>query len=205
MENAILTAQKSEITEHFVYQKLSQSAMDPHNKSVLKQISDDELKHYDFWKKYTRQDAKPNKLSIWKYYLISRIFGITFGIKLMEKVEGKAQAIYEEISKYVPAAIDIEKDEKEHERKLIDLIDEERLRYVGSMVLGLNDALVELTGALAGFTLASEIHALLLWQVSLRESLRRFQWLLQSIFRPNLKKALEILLRLPLILAPPML
>jgi VIT1/CCC1 family predicted Fe2+/Mn2+ transporter len=93
-------------------------------------------------------------LTIWKYYLISRIFGITFGIKLMEKAEGKAQTIYAEISKYVPAAVDIEKDEKEHEEKLIDLIDEERLRYVGSMVLGLNDALVELTGALAGFTLA---------------------------------------------------
>lgn len=31
---------------------------------------------------------------------------------------------------------------------------EERLRYTGSMVLGLNDALVELTGALAGLTLA---------------------------------------------------
>ena len=117
-ENAILTAQGIEITAHFVYQKLSQSAMDPCNKSVLKQISDDELKHYNFWKKYTRQDAKPNKLSIWEYYLILRIFGITFGIKLMEKVEGKAQAIYEEISKYVPAAIDIEKDEKEHKRKL---------------------------------------------------------------------------------------
>jgi len=154
IENAILNAQGSEITEHFVYHKLSQSAMDPHNKSVLKQISDDELKHYNFWKKYTSQDAKPNKLSIWKYYLISRIFGITFGIKLMEKVEEKAQAIYEEISKYAPAAIDIEKDEKEHKRKLIDLIDEERLRYVGSMVLGLNDALVGLTGALVGFTLA---------------------------------------------------
>ena len=153
-ENAILTAQGIEITVHFVYQKLSQSAMGSHNKSVLKQISDDELKHYNFWKKYTSQDAKPNKLSIWKYYLISRIFGITFGIKLMEKVEGKVQAIYEEISKYVPAAIDIEKDEKEHKRKLIDLIDEERLRYVGSMVLGLNDALVGLTGALVGFTLA---------------------------------------------------
>ena len=153
-ENALLTARRIEIAAHFVYHKLSQSAMDPHNKSVLKQISDDELKHYNFWKKYTSQDAKPNKLSIWKYYLISRIFGITFGIKLMEKVEGKVQAIYKEISKYVPAAIDIEKDEKEHKRKLIDLIDEERLRYVGSMVLGLNDALVGLTGALVGFTLA---------------------------------------------------
>jgi len=114
IENAILAAQRSEITEHFVYHKLSQSTMDSHNKSVLKQISDDELKHYNFWKKDTSQDAKPNKLSIWKYYLISRIFGITFGIKLMEKVEGKAQAVYEEISKYVPAAIDIKKDEKEH-------------------------------------------------------------------------------------------
>jgi len=137
IEDLILAAQRSEIAEHFVYQKLSQSAMGPHNKSVLKQISDDELKHHNFWKKYTRQDSKPNKLSIWKYYLISRMFGITFGIKLMEKVEGKAHAICEEISKYVPAAIDIEKDEKEHERKLIDLIDEDRLRYVASMVLGL--------------------------------------------------------------------
>ena len=82
-ENAILTAQKIEITAHFVYHKLSQSAMDPRNKSVLKQISDDELKHYNFWKIYTRQDAKPNKLSIWKYHLISRIFGITFGIFLL--------------------------------------------------------------------------------------------------------------------------
>jgi VIT1/CCC1 family predicted Fe2+/Mn2+ transporter len=30
----------------------------------------------------------------------------------------------------------------------------EQLRYIGSVVLGLNDALVELTGILAGFTLA---------------------------------------------------
>ena len=37
---------------------------------------------------------------------------------------------------------------------MIDLLDEERLQYTGSIVLGLNDALVELTGALAGLTLA---------------------------------------------------
>jgi len=154
IEKAIIGAQRSEVTEHFVYRKLSESLKDPHNKSVLIQIADDELRHATFWKKYTGQDAKPKRWSLWKYYLISRIFGLTFGIKLMEKGEGKAQVSYEEISKYVPAATDIQKEEKEHESKLIDLIDEERLRYVGSMVLGLNDALVELTGALAGFTLA---------------------------------------------------
>ena len=34
------------------------------------------------------------------------------------------------------------------------MLDEERLKYVGAMVLGLNDALVELSGTLAGLTLA---------------------------------------------------
>ena len=86
--------------------------------------------------------------------MISKLFGITSGIKLMEKGEEKAQTTYEKISKTIPDAKDIAEDEDEHERQLLDLIDEERLRYVGSMVLGLNDALVELTGALAGFTLA---------------------------------------------------
>jgi VIT1/CCC1 family predicted Fe2+/Mn2+ transporter len=48
----------------------------------------------------------------------------------------------------------IVKDENDHENALIALLDEERLRYMGSVVLGLNDALVELTGALAGLTFA---------------------------------------------------
>jgi VIT1/CCC1 family predicted Fe2+/Mn2+ transporter len=125
-----------------------------HNQEVLRRISNDELKHYEFWRKYTQKDVKPSKFTIWKYFLISKIFGITFGIKLMERGEERAQATYEKISEFVPDAKAIVKDEDEHERQLTNLIDEERLRYVGSMVLGLNDALVEFTGALVGFTFA---------------------------------------------------
>ena len=70
-----------------------------------------------------------------------------------------------------------------------DLINEERLRYIGSRVLGLNDALVELTGALADFALAfPEIHTLLPWQVSLPEWLPSLSMAASSIFRPNLKE-----------------
>jgi VIT1/CCC1 family predicted Fe2+/Mn2+ transporter len=98
--------------------------------------------------------VKPNKLKIWWYYLISRILGITFGIKLMERGEEDAQAIYEKISEQVLSAEQIVYDEGIHEQKLVNMIDEERLKYISSIVLGLNDALVELTGALAGFTLA---------------------------------------------------
>ena len=154
IKNKILIAQRNEITEHFIYRKLSESTKEPQNKEILKHISEDELKHYNIWKGYTEEELKPSKLSIWRYSLISRIFGITFGTKLMEKGEKKAQISYEELSKFVPDAKDIEKDENEHEKKLIALINEERLEYAGSVVLGLNDALVELTGALAGFTLA---------------------------------------------------
>jgi VIT1/CCC1 family predicted Fe2+/Mn2+ transporter len=150
----ILASQKNEITEHIIYSKLSQAVKDKQNKEILKQISDDEKEHYNFWKKYTNKDVKPNKLKIWWYYLISRILGITFGIKLMERGEEDAQAIYERISEQVPSAEKIVYDEGIHEQKLVNMIDEERLKYISSIVLGLNDALVELTGALAGFTLA---------------------------------------------------
>jgi len=150
----ILDSQRNEITEHVVYGKLANSSKNPQNKEILKQIASDELDHYNFWKEFTDENVKPDRLKVLAYSLIARIFGLTFGIKLMEKGEEHAQVTYEKISSSVPSAKRIVEDEDEHEKQLIDLIDEERLRYVGSIVLGLNDALVELTGALAGFTFA---------------------------------------------------
>jgi len=153
-EKKIIAAQRDEITEHFIYEKLSRSVGDPHNREVLKRISTDELEHYNFWREHTHRDVRPDRLKIWKYFLISKVLGITFGLKLMERGEEKAQVAYDQLSKSIPDIRNILEDENEHERQLLDLIDEERLRYVGSVVLGLNDALVELTGTLAGLTLA---------------------------------------------------
>jgi VIT1/CCC1 family predicted Fe2+/Mn2+ transporter len=146
--------QRIEITEHHIYKRLARSIKDPENSEILDQIADDELRHYHDWKKYTEREIKPNMWDVWKYYLISRIFGFTFGIKLMERGEEKAQENYSLLIGKVP---DIEKwihEEEVHEQRLLAMLDEERLRYAGSVVLGLNDALVELTGALAGLTLA---------------------------------------------------
>jgi VIT1/CCC1 family predicted Fe2+/Mn2+ transporter len=150
----IINIQKSEISEYFIYKKLSNSIKDANNKKILENISNEELKHYNLWKEYSKEEVKPDKLKIWKYFIISKIFGITFGLKLMEKGEENAQIKYKEISKYVPIAENIEKDENEHEKQILNLIEEEKLKYVGSMVLGLNDALVEFTGTLAGLTFA---------------------------------------------------
>lgn len=148
------TFQRIEITEHHIYKRLARTIKDPENRQVMEQIADDELRHYNDWKKYTQREIKPDRWSIWKYYLISRVLGFTFGIKLMERGEEKAQAGYALLKGKIP---DIDRwihEEEVHEQKLLAMLDEERLRYAGSVVLGLNDALVELTGALAGLTLA---------------------------------------------------
>ena len=97
---------------------------------------------------------RPSWLRVWAFYGIARVFGLTFGIKLMEKGEAKVQVAYAQVEAEVPGMRRIIDEEDRHERELIDMLDEDLLKYVGSIVLGLNDALVELTGALAGFTLA---------------------------------------------------
>lgn len=150
----LMAAQKNEITEHFIYKKLAHSEKHAANKRILSEISRDELRHYNIWKSYTGSDIKPSWLKIWQYYVISRLFGITFGIKLMEGGEGKAQLNYGGISQSLPDARALVADEARHEKELVSLIDEERLKYVGAIVRGLNEALIELTAALSGLTLA---------------------------------------------------
>ncbi|MBL6960910.1 MAG: VIT1/CCC1 transporter family protein [Anaerolineales bacterium] len=150
----LLAFQQNEITEYHIYKRLAKSIKEPENARIINQIAEDELGHYEEWKEYTNEDVKPKKWAIWFYYLISRIFGFTFGIKLMESGEKSAQVNYAQIREFVPEIDKWIEDEHKHEDALIEMLDEERLQYAGSVVLGLNDALVELTGALAGLTLA---------------------------------------------------
>lgn len=154
LRNQLKVYQRTEITEHHIYMKLAQSTKSSKNRQVLEEIAQDELKHYKYWREYTQEEFKPERMKVWVYYLISRVLGITFGIKLMEMGEEDAQDNYEQLVESIPDIDALIQDENEHESLLLNLLDEERLRYMGSIVLGLNDALVELTGALAGLTLA---------------------------------------------------
>lgn len=150
----VLGFQQTEITEYHIYKRLAKKVDSPENAKIIEQIADDELRHYNSWKKYTNQEVQPRWFYVWFYYLISVVFGFTFGIKLMERGEENAQKNYAGVLDDIPEAENFQHEEDVHEERLINMLDEERLRYAGSIVLGLNDALVELTGALAGLTLA---------------------------------------------------
>ncbi len=150
----VLRYQRDEITGHHIYRELAKTIKSPENRQIIEKIAADELEHANQWKVYTQQEVSPDRLKIRFYYLISRLLGFTFGVKLLERGEHDAQDNYELLRKEIVEAEAIQQEEHAHEEALIAMLDEEALRYAGSMVLGLNDALVELTGTLAGLTLA---------------------------------------------------
>lgn len=154
LKRRLVKAQRNEITEYHVYQRLARRETNPHNRDVLRRIGQEEKRHYDFWAERTGRHPAPRRRRVWKYVALARLLGLTFAAKLMERGEQKAEANYEDITRSLPEAREVMADEQRHENELTALIDEERLRYMGSVVLGLSDALVELTGALAGLTLA---------------------------------------------------
>lgn len=146
--------QRDEISSYHTYLRLASITRDEQNRQTLRKIAQQELVHYNIWKRYTQKEVQPNHLKINLYFWVARLFGLTFGIKLMEKSEEKAQHDYKDHLTHIPEIESVLHEEEVHESQLMNMINEESLKYAGSVVLGLNDALVELTGALAGLTFA---------------------------------------------------
>lgn len=142
------------MNEYHIYRNLAKFNKNQEHSKILLHIADEEMSHYNFFKSLTGQELIPNRFRVSFYTILARLFGLNFILKLMEKGEDLAQKSYDGIRKVAPAIDGIIQDENRHERELITLIKEERLKYVSSIVLGLNDALVEISGALVGFSLA---------------------------------------------------
>ena len=157
----IRTMQQNEVTESVIYEKISAFAKGEENKQTLLRLSQEEKAHCEIWKKYTGIEMKPETGKVLKYTFLARTLGFTFAVKLMERGEENAQEEYALLAEEVAESIAIRQQEEEHEHALLEILDEERLQYVGSMVLGLNDALVELTGSLAGFAFALQNNRLI--------------------------------------------
>ncbi len=150
----LLCAQRNELSEHQTYKWLASRTRNDRNREILQRIAEEERGHYQVFKRLTQTDVRPSKSKILWYQLISRVLGLSFGLRLMERGEHVTQRVYSRLKAELPELADVILDEQRHEGELLGLIEEERLQYAGSIVLGLNDALVELTGALAGLTFA---------------------------------------------------
>ena len=144
--------QKSELLQHSFYKKIAKREKNGDNKAMLNKLSLLELKHYNYFKSYTNKDYKVSVIKLYFHYLLTICLGLNFGLRFIEKCHTKARF---ENTKIRNANLkEIVNEEYELEEDYIDQIDKKKLNYISSIVLGLNDALVEFTGAIAGFTFA---------------------------------------------------
>jgi VIT1/CCC1 family predicted Fe2+/Mn2+ transporter len=142
--------QQDEINATEIYKRLGMMTKKENNRKILLEMSQEELGHYSYIARYTGKHLKYGKWRVLSICFLARVFGLMFTLKLLEKDEHDTSGAY---TKY-PNLEDFAKTEDEHEFALLNMIDDNMLKYMSSIVLGLNDALVEFTGALAGYTLA---------------------------------------------------
>lgn len=145
----LIRLQRMERTEMEVYRRLANREKKAENKNILQKISMQENNHYNLLKEKTGEDVDYSKFRVYFHVITSIFLGLTFSLKLMEKTEQNAAREYRDLG-----YDDIAEEEDEHEKELLSLLEEDALNYLSSIILGLSDALVELTGALAGLTFA---------------------------------------------------
>lgn len=150
----LLQEQRDELTAYRIYLDIAKHVKKDENKEIIERIAKNEKKHYEWLKILTGREVKQNRWKRLFYFWIIRLFGLTFGIKLLEKDEIQQIREIEDLGQEFPGFDEILLNGEQREQELIAMINEERLHYMGSVVLGLNDALIELTGALAGYTFA---------------------------------------------------
>lgn len=151
---AVLQSQKDEETGALVYAFIARKEKNPENAALLAKMSADEQTHAAYWQSISKQKVKPDRWKLLRLRALAFVLGYTFVIKRLIGDETGAVDVYQTLKDEIPGAAGVQADEMRHENELAEMLDEERLQYVGAMVLGLNDALVELTGTIAGLSFA---------------------------------------------------
>ena len=149
-----LKQQQNEINDHALYLVLAKQEIDPKNRELFEKIAQEELSHYQFWRGITSENIQPQQWLITFYIFLTKLFGTSFTLKLVEQRERWAEDFYKSLFDVYPQAKEIYKQESTHEHELINMLKDKKLLYAGAVVLGMNDALVELTGTLSGIAFA---------------------------------------------------
>jgi VIT1/CCC1 family predicted Fe2+/Mn2+ transporter len=145
-----------EYTDSQIYERLSRRTKNASFAEGLRELAAAENRHYEFWHKYA-PESKPevSKLKIYWILFLKTIFGVTFTVRYLERHEGDVINAYKSVRHMIPegdmkAFDEMLADEEGHESTLSKRIEGSTIRYISFIVLGLADALVEVTGIHAG-------------------------------------------------------
>jgi VIT1/CCC1 family predicted Fe2+/Mn2+ transporter len=158
LEKVAREACEDEYKDYLVYSELAKHNKGKNHKfdEVFSQLANTEKKHYDFWKKFSvGKEPATSKWGSRFIIFISLLFGITFAIKFLEKHETKTIEKYKSVAHLIPeedkaffAGMIIE--EEKHEHDFRNDIQSSYVKYISFVILGLADAIVEISGIHAG-------------------------------------------------------
>jgi len=158
IDKIALEACKDEYKDYLVYSRLARfnRNRNPKFSETFARLAGKEKAHYDFWKKYSPQkEPRSSKWGAALIIIISILFGTTFAIKYLEKHEIKTIEKYRAIAPFVPEEekaffSEMIVEEEEHEHNFRNEIQSSYIRYFSFIILGLADAIVEISGIHAG-------------------------------------------------------
>jgi len=148
---------RDEYIDSAIYRALSKAPyLSKLSREVLLEMSSHEDRHYRFWSSIA---GGCRVAGAWVRVLVALIMALLFGatvtIKILERKEVETVQRYRSVLKYFDGAQrreleSIIEDEIKHENILMEKIGEERIKYLGFIVLGLSDAIIEISGIHAG-------------------------------------------------------
>lgn len=156
IQKILLRIQQSEMTEAAAYHAMADAIKDEHNREALTRVADEIASQAKALETYTNKQLAADERKVKRYARMARIFGFTFAAKLMDRRKIKFVNHSKRLLSEMPEVEKMQADEQRRDDELFALLNEKRLSYVGAMILGMNDAIVEITGTLAGLTLAMQ-------------------------------------------------
>ncbi len=151
---------RDELFAFRLYSALADRLPKGSSRKMLTELASEERSHVDFWVGVAGLDEaelRPSRVRHWLLVTASVVLGPAFTIRWLERGEDKAIETYKRLlddGKLTAAqrrrVAKMLREEEEHEQLLESGVEDERRVYLGAAVLGLNDALVELTGGLTG-------------------------------------------------------
>ena len=151
----LMRLQAEKATEQAIYAQLSSITKSVKTRNVLKDMAAREEAHVGMLRELTGELVTENAGKVARYVFLAKRLGYNFALRKLQKGEAKRVKHYRKLQDHNPDGFaSIIVDEEKNKKDMVELIDKKELEYVGSIVLGMNDALVEHSGSLAGLTLA---------------------------------------------------
>ena len=158
---------RGEMNDHITYRVLAERTRDEHLRELLQRIAAVELRHAGFWKALLERhgvpvpEVRPRRLRMWFLGLLMRLLNPLLVISALELGETAAYETYYRV--WQEGDIDAEErdalrgiivDELEHESSFQREKEAGGFSNIRDFILGMNDGLVEILGAVTGLSAA---------------------------------------------------